>query len=372
MPDLKSRTEVADVVFNTLGAIYGTDNVGKEFNIQPTTVQKVERKIQESNAFLGHITVQGKTSKSAQIINTSPNARLTKRTADGRRPTNPMGMDGRLYDCESTEKDSLIPWELVDDWRGHTDGDIYRQYRRTVRQATANDQLKVGWWGQYSAATTNQDLEFLEDQQEGWWQYLISNAPEKVMGIVPDAADPRGYTVAPIKLDAKARDADFKTLDQLMYHLRMEKIHPLHREKDSIRSLIGSELKQRENFRLYGMSVKPHERNQLDRLLSSQVFGQTPDVHSDHFPMRGLFITELKNIARYYLIDSYRRKAAEDDHNMKGIVDYNYNLEDHVLIDLDNVAAVHPDALLLRDPVSDEWTPATYLRANSNITTWKV
>lgn len=373
MPALRSRTKVAEVVFSILGQVYHPDAAkGKEFNIDPTMVQKIERKVQESNAFLNQITVVGKASKSAQIINTSPKARITKRTASGRRPTNPMGMDDRKYDCETTEKDALIPWELVDDWRGHTDGDIYTEYRNAVTQAIANDQLKVGWWGQYSAATTDQSLEFLEDQQEGWLAYAIRVAPEKVLGVVPDAAAPRGYTVDTIKLDAEDPSADFRTLDQLVYHVRMEKLHTLHQERTDVRAIIGSEFVQREAFRLYGVSVSAHERNQLTVLMANMVYGETPNVKSDHFPRRGMIISPLKNIARYYLVDSYRRKAAEDDHNMKGIVDYNYNLEDHVIEDMDAFAAIHPDAILMKDPLDGSWKPATYHRTGSAITTWKV
>ncbi|WP_287601202.1 P2 family phage major capsid protein [Thiothrix sp.] len=373
MPALRSRTQVAEVVFNTLGDVYHPDAAkGKEFNIEPTMVQTIEKKIQESNAFLNQITVTGKASKNAQIINTSPKARITKRTASGRRPTNPMGMDDRKYDCETTEKDALISWEMVDDWRGHTDGEIYVEYRNAVVQAIANDQLKVGWWGQYSAATTDQALEYLEDQQEGWLAYAIRVAPEKILGVVPDATAPRGYTIQTYKLDAEDPSADFKTLDQLVYHVRMEKLHPLHQERTDVRSIIGSEMIQRESFRLYGISVTAQERNQLAVLMSNMIFGETPHVKSDFFPRRGGVITPLKNIARYYLMDSYRRRAAEDDHNMKGIVDYNYNLEDHVINDMDAFAGWHPDAILLKNPLTGEWEPATYQRTGSAVTTWKV
>lgn len=377
MPKLKSREEVADSIFSTLGTAYGQDDVSREFAIDPSMVQQLEKKRQESNAFLKRITVRSKASKEAQIINTFPTERMTKRTKTGRRPTDPMGMADRKYYCETAEKDALISWEKVDDWKGHTDGDMYREYRASVLQAMTNDDLKTMWWGQSSAETTSQDFEFLEDQMPGFFQYMFDVAPEQCMGITVDSNDPRGYTVKTIKLDAEAADADFKTLDQLIYHARMEKIKPLHRERTDIRSIIGSQLIMRENFRMYGISTTAHERNQLDVYMANQEFGQTPHVKSDHFPMRGVFITPLSNLARYYLVDSYRRKAAEDNHEMKGIIDYNYNVEDLVVEDIDQAMCIHPDAILLIDPAEAEdspnrWKPASYLRSTSDITTWKV
>lgn len=363
------REQVAEVVFNTLRGIYGQDDLTKEFSISPSTVQTLERKVQETNAFLGMTTFRLKATNDGQIITGKPKKRITKRTAKGRRPDNPMGLSDRKYKCEISEKDALIEWKFLDDWAGHTDDDIYKLYREVVLQAMSNDALKIGWWGQILATTTDDDLEFCEDQMPGWFGYLMAVAPEKVMGIEPTIG---GYKIKPIKIDAEDPAADFRTLSEAVYWLRMEKLHPLRREGTDVRSIIGSEMIIREAKRMYGTSIDALQQNQLQVLMANMVFGETPHVKSDHFPARGLMITPLPNLARYALRDSYRRKIAEDDHNLKGIVDYNYNEEWYGIEDVDAAAAYHPDSIHLKDPVSGEWKPASYARELKPLRTWNV
>ena len=369
VPNIRKREEVAEVIFSTLRGIYGQDDLTKEFSISPTTVQSIERKVQESNAFLNKTTFRLKATNDGQIITGKPKKRITKRTAKGRRPENPMGLSDRKYHCEVTEKDALIEWKFLDDWAGHTDDDIYKLYRECVMQGMANDALKIGWWGQIATATTDDDLEYCEDQLPGWYGYLMAVAPEKVMGIEPVAG---GYKIKPIKIDVEAPDADFRTLSEAVYWLRMEKLHPLRRERQDVRSVLGSELVVREAKRMYGTSINALEQNQLAILMQNQVFGETPHDKSDHFPMRGIFISPPENLARYALRDSYRRKIGEDDHNLKGIVDYNYNEEWYGIEDVDAAAAYHPDSIYLKDPVTGEWGSASYRRETTDLLKWNI
>lgn len=367
---VRKREQVAEVIFNTLRGVYDQDDLSKEFSIAPSTVQTLERKVQESNVFLGMTTFRLKATNDGQIITGKPKKRITKRTAKGRRPDNPMGLSDRKYKCEVAEKDALIEWKFLDDWAGHTDDDIYKLYREVVLQAMANDSLKIGWWGQTLAATTDDDLEFCEDQMPGWFGYLMAVAPEKVMGIEPVAGG--GYKIKPIKIDPEDPEAEFKTLSEAVYWLRMERLHPLRREGTDVRSIIGSELIIREAKRLYGTSIDALQQNQLQVLMQNMVFGETPNVKSDHFPLRGLMITPPGNLARYALRDSYRRKIGEDDHTLKGIVDYNYNEEWYGIEDIDAVAAYHPDSIYLKNPVSGAWEPASYARELSSVKSWNI
>jgi P2 family phage major capsid protein len=364
MPDFKirSRDQIAEEIFSTVGGIYGTDNVRKEFAVEPTIVQELETKVKQSNEFLNRISTRGKITMKGQIIAMEGTKPLAKRTAVGRRPTDPTAFTDRSYENVPVEKDAVISWDKVDEWRGVTEnGDIYTEYRDIVTHTMATDILRIGWNGQFHAATTDPDTHTqLQDVHQGWIQYMIENAPEQVIGITLDPTDPRGYTIDPIRIgkDASGNKGDFLTLDELVFHLRQRYIHRLFRRRGDLRVLLGDDLVFHENKKLFAKVEDPTEKNALQAYLNSQNFGRTLSDESDEFPERGLFLSMVANIERDYQIDSMRRKLNDDDQLAKGIVDYNYIREDYVIPIPEAAVVGHPDAFYLWDDIADAWMPA--------------
>ena len=363
MPEitLRSRDDVTDGIFSTVSEIYGADNVRKEFAVEPTIVQELERKVKQSNDFLNRISTRGKIQMKGQVIAMEGTKPLAKRTASGRRPTDPTAFTDRTYENVPVEKDAVISWDKVDEWRGVTEnGDIYTEYRDIVTHTMATDILRIGWNGQFHAATTDPDAHpLLQDVHQGWIQWMIENAPEQVVGINVDPTDPRGYTVDPIRIgrDDNGNPGDFLTLDELVFHLRQRYIHRLFRRRMDLRVLIGDELTFHENKKLFARVEDPTEKNALQTYLDSQVFGRTLPDMSDEFPARGIIMTMIANIERDYQIDSMRRKLNDDDHIAKGIVDYNYIREDYLVPIPEAAVVVHPDAMYIWDSVLGMWVP---------------
>lgn len=365
MPELeiRSREEVTESIFNTVQRVYGVDDPSREFAVKPAIVQELERKIKQSNAFLNQIRVAGKPTLKGQIVSMEGTQPLAKRTQNGRRPSDPTAFVDRDFENVDVEKDAVISWLKVDEWRGVTkNGDIYTEYRDIITHTNATDTLKIGWNGQFHAANTDPAaFPFLQDVHQGWIQYLIEHAPERVLGITPDSSDPRGYVIDPIKIGP---GGDFISLDQLVYHVRQRFIDRLYRRRGDMRVLIGDDLTVEENKHLFGVAMQPTERNALKEYLKSQNFGRTTLAESDEFPERGIFMTPLKNIARYYEMGTMRRKLNDNDHERKGIVDYNFIREDYVIEMIEACAMVHPDALYMFDEDEGNWKPA--------LDSWKV
>ena len=137
-------------------------------------------------------------------------------------------------------------------------------------------------------------------------------------------------------------------------------MHRLYQNRTNLRILIGDELTVTENVELLGNAEqrKPTERRAVEDLLQKQTFGETLRVKSDEFPRRAMMMTELGNLSRYWQVGSMRRKLMEDDHDKKGLVDYNYVREDFVVEAAEGCVVVHPDAIQLKDDAGN-WVAAS-------------
>lgn len=342
----------------------GGVNPTRVFNVSPRIAQTIEQKIMQSNDFLKNINNVGVKEVKGSILGFGVPATITKRTktADSmgskRRPTDPTALEDRDYECFETEQDTIITWDKIDFW-AHLPN-FYELYRNHVMFAQARDRLLVAWHGQANANDTDPDTHTqLEDVNKGFFQFMIEENPANVLGWT-------GTAVAPIKIDADAADADFKSLDELTFYLRNDVLHRLYRKRNDLRIIMGDELVTHENGALLGSDeqVKPTERSALKLYLQSQEFGGTMRAESDEFPDRGIFLTEFGNLSRYFQKDTQRRKISEDDHEKKGIVEYNFVREDYVVEAAEGAACVHPDAIQFKDAAgdwaaaSDTWTMA--------------
>ena len=328
---------------------------GKVTNIEHRTAQTIEDKVQQSNAFLSQVNNIAVTEIKGDILALDTPAYITKRTttagADGskRRASDPTALLQRNYECKEIEQDSVITWDKIDAW-AHLP-DFYNRFRAAVLFAQGRDRLQVMWNGQTSAPDTS-DPE-LRDVNEGFFAYMMRVLPENVLGLNPDKS------VNKIKVDASDPDADFKTLDEIVYHLRHELLHKLFRHRTDLRVLVGDDLLVHANASLLGASSigQATERVATNLLLNSQAFGATDLVKSDQFPSRGLFLSSPKNLSRYWQSSSYRRKVSDDDHRYKGVVDYLFVRECFVAEAAEGCACVHPDSLQLK--INGEWTDAS-------------
>lgn len=358
--------EVLNEITSNVAKIYNIEDPSKSFEVPPSKVQKIERGIVEKNDFLKSITNEVVSEMSGDILRFGATDMLFKRTTQTndnygkRRPNQPFSLGESTYQCLPIEADIGLSWGVTDSWKHKPR--VYELFREKVAEARAASRLKAGWYGQMSAKHTDSEkYQMGEDVCEGWFQYLIKNNPENVLGITPDSSDPLGYTVDEIRV---GEGGDFKNLDQLIFHMRQTLINKHFRNKTDLRAIVGSELLYNERSRYFEASKSdtPSEVSAREVLLNGLTLGGVKPLESDAFPERGLFLSPLNNIHHYTHAGTVR-KQIKQSHENKGLVDYYYANIAYLLAYLEGAAAVHPDAVLLKEgsdwvKASDAWKAA--------------
>lgn len=344
-------TKIKQVLAKTYSVNVG--ELAEGFNVAPTIEQKIETKIQESSTFLSRINTEGVVQIAGEKVGMDITGPVAKRTAAGipRVPVDSTHLDHSQYYCEETEYDVMVLWKKLDSWA--KDPKFYARFRSLNIQQQAHDILMTGWNGQFvSTASDLTAYPMLEDMNVGWLQWMIENAPERVLGLKPDG------TVDPINV---GKGGDFRNNDQLVIGMTSLIAKPFRKRADLL-AITGEELISHEDMRLYGEYDKPSEKEHIDLYVSGRKFGRKRIAESAQFPGRGLMLTALKNLSRYYQIGS-RRREIKNDHDMKAIVDKNFVRDDYVIENIEACCMVHPDAIQLKDEEGN-WVPAA--------DTWKI
>lgn len=330
---------------------YGVDDLTAEFNVSPTLEQRLETKIQESSSFLQQISVHGVEELAGATVGMSFTGFIGKRTntkaGHDRRAVDPHSLGQREYYCNEAEYDLQIDWATVDMWAKFQD--FYRKWQAGTTQQIALNRIMVGFWGQYQATeTTNAGyaaagapvFDMGQDFHEGWLQFIIRNAPDKVWGMNTDGS------VDPIKVGP---GGDFENMDALVFDLRHEVLPRAYRKAPNMVAMLGDKAYKAEVLRLYNANGDTaSEKKPLDMYLQQYTFGRTPVADVPYFPEYGLLISPTANLSYYYQTGS-RRRSIEDNKHRKCVEDFQFIREDFVVEDLDQVAMVHPDALQVPD-----------------------
>lgn len=342
-----------DKMYAEISKAIGGRNPREVFNIDPKTAQTIEDKVMQSNDFLSKINSMPVDDLAGEILAFGVPRTITRRTnttqGDGglRRPTDPTSLVAREYRCREIEQDTLIPWKKVDQW-AHLPN-FYNRWRGQVRFAQARDLLMIMWNGQkYSEDSDPVEYPELQDMQRGFFQFMIDENPDNVVGITADAAAPGGYTVDEIRIGPGAGDNGFESIDQAMFYLKDTVIHRLYRKRKTLRALVGDEILVKEKARLFGIpDSTPTEKVAREVLLKTMQVGEVERDSSDEFPMRGIFLTELDNLSHYWQRDSIRSQYDEQSHARKGVVNWYYKNCDNVLEVAEAAGCFHPDSIHL-------------------------
>lgn len=337
--------------FALMRKTYGVDDLTEEFTVTPTLEQRLETRIQESSSFLQQISVQGVEQLAGATVGMSFSGFIGKRThtkgGHDRKAVDPHSLGEKAYMCHESEYDLMIDWATVDQWAKFKD--FYRKWAAGVSQQIALNRIMVGFWGQYeSQETSNAGYtaaggtvhDMGQDFHEGWLQYIIRNAPEKVWGMNPDG------TVDPIRVGP---GGEYENMDALVFDLRHEVLPRAYRKAPDMVAMLGDKAYKAEVLRLYNANGDTaSEKKPLDMYLQQYTFGRTPVADVPYFPEYGMLITPPRNLAYYYQTGS-RRRSIEDNKHRKCVEDFQFLREDFVVEDLDQVAMVHPDAIQVPD-----------------------
>jgi len=283
----------------------GGVDVAKKFNVTPSVQQKLEKKIQESSAFLKRINVVPVTQQMGQKLGlgmTGPIASRTNTKGDKSRKTKDVSvLDGQNYLCSQTNFDTHIRYEKLDMWAAFPEFASMVSDMRFERCAL--DRQMIGFNGTHAAEDT--DLEanpLLQDVNKGWLQLVREFAPERVLN---EGATGSG------KIKVGGVGSDFKTLDGLVYDLANTLLDPWHVGAPDLVVILGRDLMHSKLFPIVDGQSAPTEMLAAGLVVSQARVANMQAVAVPFFPAKGLMITSFKNLSIYWQKQARRMHVQE-------------------------------------------------------------
>lgn len=316
----KAKTELYAMVAAT-AALYGV-SVGETYSATPTIAQTIFDTIMEQgNPFLKKINVIPVTDVSGDKVGMGISGLIASRTdtsGDGERnPINPLQSGSHPYYLNKVDSDIGIPYALIDMWSKFPD--FRTRYNNYVKNAIANDLLRVGWNGISAAATTNKTAHPNgEDVNVGWLEQIrtYNGGSQHLIGT----------TGVPVVLGSN----DFPTLDSLVFDA-IGRLPVWYQDDPSLVALISKDLLNYEKTRLYGKVLTPFQKEVVDNE-KVEYYGGIPFERPPFLPASGILVTPLANLSIYYQDTSWRRTQF-DNAKKDRYEDFNSRNEGYVVED---------------------------------------
>lgn len=296
----------------------GVTSVENSFTVTPSVAQTIERKIQESSAFLSAINmmmVPEQTGQALKIAVGSPVSSRTNTTTTARQPSVPQSLEDYSYACVHTDMDTAISYAQLDAWAKFPNfADLVRA---SIIQQQALDRIMIGWNGTSAAVSTNRATNpLLQDVNIGWVKKVRDN---KASQIVSDASSSGGPA---IKISPTgAAGSDYANLDALVFDLVNNLIAPWFRENPDLRVILGRDLAADVYFPLVNAVQPPTEKNAAQLILSGKRIGGLPAVQLPFFPANAVAVTTMKNLS-IYTQEGTRRRYLKEEPEWSRIANY--------------------------------------------------
>jgi P2 family phage major capsid protein len=276
-----------------------------KFAVEPTVQQRLERRMQETAAFLNMINIMGVSDLMGEKIGlgvTGPIASRTDTSGAGERvPRDVKDLTDQGYLAKQTNYDTSIRYATLDAWAKFPN--FQAMLRDAIIQQQALDRIMIGFNGESAAATTNLVANpLLQDVNIGWLKHIETEAPARVIDEVVAASGQ--VTVG--------ATGDYKNLDALIYEAVNSLIDPWHRESADLRVIIGREIKTDHIQPQIANNPLPSEREALARLIALSKIGGVPSLSVPFVPAGSILITIPKNLSIYYQEGGRRRSVIDN------------------------------------------------------------
>jgi P2 family phage major capsid protein len=276
-----------------------------KFAVEPTVQQRLERRMQETAAFLNMINIMGVSDLMGEKIGlgvTGPIASRTDTSGAGERvPRDVKDLTDQGYLAKQTNYDTSIRYATLDAWAKFPN--FQAMLRDAIIQQQALDRIMIGFNGESAAATTNLVANpLLQDVNIGWLKHIETEAPARVIDEVVAASGQ--VTVG--------ATGDYKNLDALIYEAVNSLIDPWHRESAELRVIIGREIKTDHIQPQIANNPLPSEREALARLIALSKIGGVPSLSVPFVPAGSILITIPKNLSIYYQEGGRRRSVIDN------------------------------------------------------------
>ncbi|MFP6558155.1 phage major capsid protein, P2 family [Paraburkholderia sp. B3] len=277
----------------------------KKFAVSPSVQQTLEKRLQDSSAFLNSINVAPVTEQMGEKLGLGiggPIAGTTDTKVKDRETIDPTDVDANGYFCYQTNFDSHIPYAKLDMWAKFPN--FQTLIRDLVLTRQALDRIMIGFNGVKRSPTSDRTANpLLQDVNKGWLQHYREQAAERVMD--------HGQTAGKIVVGAAA-GSDYKNLDALVYDAKTSLIDPWHRQDTQLVAILGDALMKDKYFPIVNANNAPTEQVAVDLVISQKRVGGLPAVTVPYFPANGVLITRLDNLSLYYQSGARRRTIVEN------------------------------------------------------------
>jgi P2 family phage major capsid protein len=331
--------ELFTAYLHQLQQLNGVADATHKFTVAPTIQQKLEKKIQESSAFLSSINVMPVTEQEGEKLGLGvggPIASTTDTSKQDRMTADPSTLDSQKYRAEQTNFDTHITYAKLDAWAKFPN--FQTLIRDAIVQRCALDRIMIGFNGRKRAATSDRTANpLLQDVNTGWLQHYRDEASQRVLDHVKVAG----------KVRIGAGDADYANLDALVFDAVSNLLEPWYQEDTQLVVICGRKLLHDKYFPIVNATQPPTERIAADLIMSQKRIGNLPAVRVPAFPANALMVTRLDNLSMYYQ-EGARRRTVIDNAKRDRIENYESSNDGYVVEDfgagclVENIVFVEP------------------------------
>lgn len=312
--------------------INGVDSAAEKFTVAPNPQQKLEKAIQESNAFLKKINIIPVDEAEGEAILLGVNGPTASRTNTGagnrRNPRDVSALGKDTYSCKKTDFDTAFPYAKLDAWAKFPE--FQNMLSSSIAEQQGLDRIMIGFNGEQAATETNLATNpLLQDVNIGWLAKVRVSAPDRVIdeGVAGSGKVTVGAT------------GDYKTLDGLVFDA-IQLLDPWHRKRPDLVVIVDRALLHEKQLKAIEKGAASNqEENAADEIVNKGRLGGLPIEDAPFFIEGGVLITTLKNLSIYYLASS-RRRHLKDEPELDRVADYQSSNEAYVIEDLGCIALV--------------------------------
>lgn len=276
---------------------------GKKFTVTPAVAQTIEKRIQESSAFLTAVNIVPVINQIGEKIGLGvrgPVASTTDTTLKDREPTDLSELTANDYHCQQTNFDTALPYAKIDMWAAFPN--FQTLLRNAIIQRQALDRIMIGWNGVTREKTSDPVAHpLLQDVNVGWLQQYRNNAPARVMAGGQDATK---VVIGP--------GGDYENLDAAVMDAVTNLIASWYQDDPKLVVICGRQLLADKYFPLVNKAQDNTETLAADVIISQKRIGGLQAVRVPYFPPNALMITRLDNLSIYWQKNTRRRLIVDN------------------------------------------------------------
>lgn len=301
---------------------------GHKFTVEPSVQQRLEKKVQESSAFLGMINIVPVTEAKGEVLGlgiAGTIASTTDTTSKARETQDLHSLTAIPYHCQQINYDTHLRYSTLDMWAKFPD--FARKVGEVKAERMALDRIMIGFNGTKRAATSNRASNpLLQDVAKGWLTKIEENAPQRVM---------KEEQTSSGKIEVGSGKT-FKTLDALVFSAVTDLIAPQYQDDTQLVAIMSRDLLADKYFPLVN-DPKATEQLAGDTIISQKRVGGLRAIQVPSVPKGTILITRLDNLSIYYQENGMRR-TLKDNPERDRYEDFTSSNDDFVVENYEQVA----------------------------------